>query len=81
MDVRAAILAQFEQVADEQERSLGPLTDDTPLLELGLDSLCFAIIVSRLDMELGADPFTDGAGGKFPVTVGEFVSFYEHALR
>jgi acyl carrier protein len=28
------------------------------LLETGLDSLCFAIIVARLEDELGVDPFS-----------------------
>ena len=49
MSVRSEILDQFTQVAHEQDRRLGPLSDELPLLDSGLDSLCFAIDVSRLE--------------------------------
>ena len=80
--IRDAILEEFARTALEQEKSLvSPLADDTVLLESGLDSLCFAIIVSRLEDELGIDPFTTAEDIYFPVTVGDFVSFYEAAAR
>ena len=49
MSVRSEVLSQFKQVAQEQSKKLAPLSDDLPLSESGLDSLCFAIIVSRLE--------------------------------
>jgi hypothetical protein len=76
--VRSEILHQFELVADERDKQLAPLTDDLALLDSGLDSLCFAILAVRLEDELGVDPFSSGDDG-FPVTLGEFVSFYEDA--
>ena len=78
MNLRPLILTQFEEVAREQQKALAPLTDDTPLLESGLDSLCFAIIVARLDDELNLDPFQTVAE-QFPVTFGDFVRLYENA--
>lgn len=81
MSVRSDVLDQFQQVALEQEMRLGPLTDEAPLLDLGLDSLCFAIIVSRLESVLGVDPFSANEGAPFPMTLGEFVRFYEHAMQ
>ena len=47
MSVRSEILDQFKQVAHEQDKRLGPLSDELPLMDLGLDSLSFAIIVTR----------------------------------
>jgi hypothetical protein len=79
--VRSEVLDQFKQVAQEQDKRLGPLSDDLPLLDLGLDSLSFAILVSRLETILGMDPFTENDGAPFPVTLGEFVSFYENAAH
>jgi acyl carrier protein len=79
MSVRSTILSEFEQVAREQSKTLGDLSDDTMLLESGLDSLCFAIIVARLDDALGVDPFESAVDEKFPVTFGDFVKFYENA--
>ena len=51
-----AVFEQFEQVAREQEKQLAPPDANLVLLESGLDSLCFAIIVARLEDELGVDP-------------------------
>ncbi len=81
ISVRDEILDVFKQVADEQGLQLGALSDDSPLLDLGLDSLCFAIIVSRLEAVLGADPFTANEEAPFPVNLGEFVRFYENAVQ
>ena len=80
MSIRSQILDEFKQVAQEQEMRLAPLSDELPLLDSGLDSLCFAIIVSRLETVLGADPFSDNEGAPFPVNLGEFIRFYENAV-
>jgi len=77
MSVRAMITTQFEDVAREQKRKLTPLTDDLKLLQSGLDSLSFALIVARLEESLGFDPFDSADDLKFPVTFGDFVKLYE----
>ena len=81
MSVRSEILDQFKQVADEQDKRLGPLSDELPLLDSGLDSLCFAILVTRLETVLGVDPFSENTDAPFPVTLGEFIRFYENAVE
>ena len=43
-----------------------------------MDSLCFAILVARLEDATGADPFTAADGARFPNTIGELIAFYEH---
>jgi acyl carrier protein len=75
MSVRSTITSQFEDVARAQQRKLAPLSDDLKLLQSGLDSLSFALIVARLEDALGFDPFDDA--DKFPVTFGDFVTLYE----
>jgi hypothetical protein len=77
MSVRSAIISQFEQVAREQNKELALLSDDLVLLDSGLDSLCFAIIVARLEDMLGRDPFSYDNAVDFPVTLGDFIRFYE----
>ncbi len=79
MSVRSTVIGQFKQVAKEQSKRLAPLTDDLPLLDSGLDSLCFAIIVARLEDKLGIDPLSASEDAVFPVTLGDFVTFYENA--
>ncbi len=78
MSVRAIITTQFEEVAREQKRKLTPLADDLKLLQSGLDSLSFALIVARLEDSLGFDPFDSTDDLKFPVTFGDFVKLYEN---
>jgi acyl carrier protein len=77
MTVRDTIISQFEQVAVEQHRKLARLSDDIKLLDSGLDSLSFALIVARLEDALGVDPFDSTDDVKFPTTFGDFVKLYE----
>ncbi len=79
MAIRPAILATMAQVAQQQKKPLAPLTDDLPLLESGLDSLCIAVLVATLDDTLGIDPFAGDEEIAFPVTVGDFIRLYENA--
>ena len=75
--IRSTIVSQFEQVAAEQRHKLAPLSDERPLMESGLDSLAFAIVVARLEDLLGIDPFSASEDAQFPVTFGDFVRMYE----
>jgi acyl carrier protein len=79
MSSRLTILNNIREVAAEQGKTLAPLNDDQPLMESGLDSLCFAILVARLEDALGADPFTTSESMRFPNTVGELIAFYDDA--
>jgi acyl carrier protein len=81
MDIRSEIIAQFKEVAREQDKRLAPLTDQLELLDSGLDSLCFAIVVTRLEEAIGVDPFAASEDAIIPVTFGELVSFYENAAK
>ena len=47
---------------------------------LGLNSLCFAIVVARPETVLGVDPFSENEGAPFPVNLGDFIRFYENAV-
>ena len=78
MSVRLRIIAAMKQVAEEQQVKLPPLTDALSLHETGFDSLAFAILVARLEDDLGIDPFTISEDAAFPLTVGDFVRAYEN---
>lgn len=76
--MRDQIRQIFDSVWRDQNQSKPPiLNDDTVLLDTGLDSLGFAIIVTRLEEELGYDPFSLAEDAYYPQTFKEFVSFYE----
>ena len=78
MSVRAAVISQIQQIAEDDQKSLPPLTDDLVLLDSGLDSLAVAILIARLEETLGFDPFTESDDVAYPVTLGDFIKFYEH---
>jgi len=78
MSVRLRIISAMKQIAEEQRVTLPPLDDDLSLHETGFDSLAFAILVARLEDDLGIDPFTISEDAAFPLTVGDFVRAYEN---
>lgn len=76
--IRSTIEEVFNQTLLESgAKAATHFSDDLILLESGIDSLGFAIIVTRLEQELGYDPFTLMTEAFYPVTFGEFVAIYE----
>lgn len=83
MQVRESIVVLFHEALETTDATLAceELTDDTILLNSGLDSLGFAILVARLEEELGFDPFVEMEVAVYPTTFGEFVSMYEQRQK
>jgi acyl carrier protein len=76
-----AATATFAARAEmEQGKTLAPLTDDLSRMESGLDSLCFAVLVARLEDALGANPFTSAECERFPNAIGELIAFCDGAV-
>jgi acyl carrier protein len=78
--VRSTILTELKRVAAEHDKPVTGFNDETSLLDSGLDSLCFAILVARLEDRLGVDPFSTAEELAFPTTIGEFIGLYERAV-
>jgi len=78
-DIRKLFLETLHSQGGELK---APLEPNSVLLESGLDSLGFAILVSRLEMEFGYDPFLLESEPIYPRTYAEFVGLYEkHAAH
>jgi len=79
MSIKETIRATFSRVFSEQVEGyqLPIINDDLVLLESGLDSMGFAVLVVELEEVLGFDPFSISEEAFYPSTYGEFVSFYE----
>lgn len=80
MTVRDTIVDEMKRIATEQKKTLGPLDDDASLMTCGLDSLGFAVLVARLEEQLGTDPFSAADEVALPITIGDLVRFYEQAV-
>jgi hypothetical protein len=77
MEIEATIRAVFSEVIESSGQVMnGPLTHESVLLQTGLDSLGFAILVARLEEALGYDPFVLMKEPVYPQTFGEFLAIY-----
>jgi acyl carrier protein len=79
--VKFAVIDEIRRLAAENRTPTPDLTDDLILLDSGLDSLAIAILVVRLEETLGFDPFAEPTDMAYPVTLGDFIRFYEHERR
>lgn len=76
--IAEVIEALFHEVlASMQLQLTAPLGAESVLLETGMDSLGFAILVARLEEVFGYDPFVLMDQPVYPRTYGEFVAIYE----
>jgi acyl carrier protein len=77
--LESQIIEIFHEVFKEQNGGENPpeLAPGSILLETGLDSLGFAILVIRLEETLGYDPFVLSSDAYYPRTFGDFVNFYQ----
>ncbi len=76
-NLRDKITTAIEETADMRGTEVSVLVDETVLLESGLDSLGFAILVARLEEELGYDPFVLMDVPVYPRTLGQFIEIYQ----
>ena len=83
MQIREEIIELFEEALESTGSSLqcSELSDDTVLLNSGLDSLGFAILVARLEEELEFDPFVEMGDAVYPISFGDFVAIYETRFK
>ncbi len=77
MTIRDSITTLLAELFDEDDLDVPELTDDLVLLETELDSLGYAVLVTRLEEQLGYDPFSMMDEPVYPTTLGEFVAVYE----
>lgn len=74
--IRDAVVTEIAELLEEDGKPVPELTDSAVLLESGLDSLGFAVLVTRLEESLGYDPFTIMEEAIYPRTLAEFVAIY-----
>ena len=72
------ILTVYQEVYSSQNKGVSApeIKNETVLLDSGLDSLGHAILITRLEEELGYDPFSISTEAYYPRTFGELVEFY-----
>lgn len=82
MNIEQIVMRAMRDVAELSDcRLIDPIEPDTLLLQSGLDSLGYAMLVAQLEEELGIDPFTELAIKVYPATFAEFVAIYAQGLE
>lgn len=78
--MKKIILEKFNEALEQTDVEIryDDIADEQVLLESGLDSLGFAILVALLEEELDFDPFQEMTEAVYPTTFGEFVAIYEN---
>lgn len=82
MNIEQAVRHAMVEVAQISDCQLiEPIEADTLLLQCGLDSLGYAMLVAQLEEDLGFDPFTELAIQIYPNTFAEFVAVYQQCYE
>ena len=80
-DLEQQIRKAMNQVALVSDcKLIEPIEADTLLLECGLDSLGYAMLVAQLEEDLGIDPFTELEIDIYPSTFSEFLAIYHQCI-
>lgn len=78
-DHKKIIIELMKEVSEIRgEQFDAAIKDESILLDSGLDSLGFAILVARLEEALGFDPFAEMENAFYPKTFAEFVAVYNN---
>jgi hypothetical protein len=77
--MRKIIVEKFNEALEQTDKGIqfDDIINDAVLLETGLDSLGFAILVALLEEELDYDPFQLMDEPVYPTTFGQFLAIYE----
>jgi acyl carrier protein len=72
--IRLTFIEVYER--DGTKKYQNNLENNPVLLETGMDSLGFAILVTQLEDRLDFDPFSDAENAYYPTHYNDFVKFY-----
>lgn len=75
-NLRSIVVAELHTLLEEEGNPRETLVGDDSLVGIGIDSLAFAVLITRLEEALGFDPFMAIEQGGLPRTVNELVELY-----
>lgn len=74
---REAVIDQISQVFLEEGVRYSHDMLKMGVMDVGVDSMTYAILVARLESSLGFDPFTERPNLPYPTTLEDFVDAYD----
>ena len=75
-NIRTIIIRELSGLIEEESGAVREISETDDLVDLGLDSLAFAVLLTRLEEFLGIDPFVAIEQGAPPRSVGDLLDAY-----
>ena len=75
-DTREIILNEIIVVFSEEGVTFDEEMLGLPVMDIGVDSLTYAVLVARLEVKIGKDPFTEQPERGYPKLLSDFVDAY-----
>ena len=75
-DTRKIILNEIIVVFAEEGVTFDEEMLGLPVMDIGVDSLTYAVLVARLEVKIGKDPFTEQPERGYPKLLSDFVDAY-----
>lgn len=77
IDIRNQVIKEIAEVFSAEGVEFDESMLSRPVMEIGVDSLAYAILVARLEQKFGQDPFTTNPELGYPELLEDFVKAYE----
>jgi len=75
-DMRQLVINEIVEVFEEEGVKYTDDLLELGVMELGVDSLTYAVLVARLEVKTGRDPFTEDPSRGYPKLLLDFVNAY-----
>lgn len=76
VEIRHAVLEEIHIVFNEEGVTFNEGMLNLPVMDIGVDSLTYAVLVARLEAKIGRDPFTENPERGYPKLLSDFVDAY-----
>ncbi len=75
-EIRTSVIEEIIKTFEQEGVIFNEAMLEMGVMEIGVDSLTYAVLVTRLQNKLKRDPFTDNPNLGYPKTLNEFISAY-----
>ena len=76
IDVREIVLDEIRIVFEQEGVTFNEEMLTRNVMDIGVDSLTYAVLVARLQSRLGKDPYTENPNLGYPKLLGDFLNAY-----
>ena len=76
-NIREIVISEIVEVFNQEGLIFSNEMLTLGVMEIGLDSLAYAVLVARLQVKLGRDPFTENPNLGYPSSLEQFIAAYQ----